>query len=532
MNEPSLVILAAGMGSRFGGLKQITPIGDNGELIIDFSIYDALRAGFKKVVFIIKEENEADFERLIGSKVRPFAEVQYCYQSMTDIPSEQSVPEGRTKPWGTGHAALCCRSVVDGPFAVINSDDYYGPQAFQLLYDYLSTAKDDELAHYAMVGYRLGNTLTENGSVSRGVCEENEEHFLTCITERTKIEGRGSVAVFKEEDGEQELSLDTVVSMNMWAFTASALEALQQEFELFFAQKVLMDPMKAEFYLPSAVDAMIKAGKADVKVLRSPDKWYGVTYNMFSESVEITELERYVRRKRREGLTGFGMTHVIIAAYVRTVSKYPALNRFIAGQKIFSRGEDIALCMTVKKDMTKDSPDSVIKVHLHPGDTAADVYRKFHAQVDAAKDEMENTSADNTAAAFMMIPSLVLKFVIWLLKTLDYFGLIPRFLLEVSPFHGSVYFTSMGSLGIKPVYHHLYDFGTVPAFCAFGRKRRAEELKDGEIVERKYVDLKFNLDERICDGFYYAGVIKYFLRLLSHPDVLDNPPDAIEQDIP
>jgi len=254
--------------------------------------------------------------------------------------------------------------------------------------------------------------------------------------------------------------------------------------------------------------------------------------NMFSESVEITELERYVRRKRREGLTGFGMTHVIMAAYVRTVAKYPALNRFIAGQKIFSRGEDIALCMTVKKDMTKDSPDSVIKVHLHPGDTAADVYRKFHAQVEAAKDEMENTSADNTAAAFMMIPSLVLKFVIWLLKTLDYFGLIPRFLLEVSPFHGSVYFTSMGSLGIKPVYHHLYDFGTVPAFCAFGRKRRAEEIKDGEIFERKYVDLKFNLDERICDGFYYAGVIKYFLRILSHPDVLDNPPDTIEQDIP
>ena len=254
--------------------------------------------------------------------------------------------------------------------------------------------------------------------------------------------------------------------------------------------------------------------------------------NMFSESVEITELERYVRRKRREGLSGFGMSHVIMAAYVRTVAKYPALNRFIAGQRIYSRGEDIALCMTVKKDMTKDSPDSVIKVHLHPGDTAADVYRKFNVQVEKAKDEMENTSADNTAAAFMMIPSLVLKFVIWLLKTLDYFGLVPRFLLEVSPFHGSVYFTSMGSLGIKPVYHHLYDFGTVPAFCAFGRKRRAEEIKDGEIVERKYVDLKFNLDERICDGFYYAGVIKYFLRLLSHPDILDNPPETVESDIP
>lgn len=254
--------------------------------------------------------------------------------------------------------------------------------------------------------------------------------------------------------------------------------------------------------------------------------------NMFSESVEITELERYVRRKRREGLSNFGLTHVIMAAYVRTVAKYPALNRFIAGQKIYSRGEDIALCMTVKKEMRADAPDSVVKVHLHPGDTAAEVYHKFTAQVEKAKDEMENTTADNTANYFMMIPGLVLKFVMWLLKTLDYFGLVPAFLLEVSPFHGSVYFTSMGSLGIKPVYHHLYDFGTVPAFCAYGRKRRAEEIKDGQIVERKYLDLKFNLDERICDGFCYANVIKYFLRLLSRPEVLDEIPETIEQDIP
>ena len=278
MKQPSLVILAAGMGSRFGGLKQITPIGDNGELIIDFSVFDALRAGFKKIVFIIKEENEADFERLIGSKVRPFAEVQYCYQSMSDIPEGEAVPEGRTKPWGTGHAALCCRTAVDGPFAVINSDDYYGPQAFQLLYDYLSSAEDDEVCHYAMVGYRLGNTLTENGTVSRGVCEEDENHFLTGITERTKIEGKGDVAVFHEGEEQQELPLDTIVSMNMWAFTESALAGLQQEFENFFKVKFPNDPMKAEFYLPSAVDTMIKSGKADVKVLRSPDKWYGVTY--------------------------------------------------------------------------------------------------------------------------------------------------------------------------------------------------------------------------------------------------------------
>ena len=253
--------------------------------------------------------------------------------------------------------------------------------------------------------------------------------------------------------------------------------------------------------------------------------------NLFSESVEITELERYIRRKRKEGLAGFSMTHAVIAAYVRTVAKYPAVNRFIAGQRIYSRGEDVAVCMTVKKELTAQAPDSLIKVHLHPADTAEDVYRKFNQKVEEAKNEME-TTADSTVAAFMAIPRLVLKTAVWLLKCLDYFGLVPKFLLEISPFHGSVYFTNVGSLGIKPVFHHLYDFGTVPAFCAFGRKRRAEEIKDGQIVERKYLDLTFNLDERICDGFYYASVIKYFLRLLSRPDVLDEMPETIEQDIP
>lgn len=253
--------------------------------------------------------------------------------------------------------------------------------------------------------------------------------------------------------------------------------------------------------------------------------------NLFSESVEITELERYIRRKRKEGMPGFSMTHAVLAAYVRTVAKYPAVNRFIAGQRIFSRGEDIAVCMTVKKELTADAPDSLIKVHLHPGDVAADVYRKFNEKVAEAKTEIE-TTADATVAGFMAIPGLLLKFAIWGLKVIDYFGLVPKLLLEISPFHGSVYFTNVGSLGIKPVFHHLYDFGTVPAFCAFGRKRRSEEIKDGEIVERKYLDLTFNLDERICDGFYYASVIKYFLRLLAHPDVLDETPENIEADIP
>ncbi len=252
--------------------------------------------------------------------------------------------------------------------------------------------------------------------------------------------------------------------------------------------------------------------------------------NLFSESLEITEMERYVRKKRKEGLTGFSATHAVIAAYVRTVAKYPELNRFIAGQRIYSRGEDIAVCMTVKKELTAEAPDSLIKVHLHPADTAADVYRKFNEKVEEAKNEME-TTADAAVAGFMMIPGLLLKLAIWLLKCMDYFGLVPEFLLEISPFHGSVYFTNVGSLGIKPVYHHLYDFGTVPVFCAFGRKRRAEEIKNGEIVDRKYLDMTFNLDERICDGFYYASVIKYFMRLISHPEELDHAPDTIAEDI-
>lgn len=254
--------------------------------------------------------------------------------------------------------------------------------------------------------------------------------------------------------------------------------------------------------------------------------------NMFSESVEISELERYVRRKRREGMTSFGMTHVIIAAYVRTIAKYPALNRFVAGQKVYSRGEDIALSMTVKKELSASSPDTVIKAHLNPHDTIFDVYNKFNAQVEEAKNTPLESGVDNTAGLLMLVPGIFLKFVVWLLKTMDYFGKIPGFLLEISPFHGSAYFTSMGSLGIRPVYHHLYDFGTIPVFCAFGRKRRAEEIVNGEITERKYVDLKFNLDERICDGYYYAAVIKHFMRILSHPEVLDQPPQVVEQDVP
>ncbi len=255
--------------------------------------------------------------------------------------------------------------------------------------------------------------------------------------------------------------------------------------------------------------------------------------NLFEESFEITNIDRYIRRKRREGLTDFGITHVLLAAYVRGVAKYPQLNRFISGQKVYSRGEDIQYCMVIKKEMTVDSPDTSIKVHLSPRDTAEDVYRKLNAAVSAVKSTKElDSSLDSLIMLLNLIPSVVLKFFVWLLKLLDYFGLLPRFLTELSPFHGSLFFTSMGSLGIPPIYHHLYDFGNLPAFGAFGMKRRATEiLEDGTLVQRKYIDVKFVLDERIVDGYYYATFFKYYRRLLAHPEVLDLPPEEVVRDI-
>ena len=256
--------------------------------------------------------------------------------------------------------------------------------------------------------------------------------------------------------------------------------------------------------------------------------------NLFEESFEITHVDRYIRQKRREGLKDFGITHVLLAAYVRGVAKYPQLNRFINGQKVYSRGDDIQYCMVIKKEMTVDSPDTSIKVHLNPRDTAEDVYHKLNAAVDKVKATQElDSNLDALIMALNLIPSIVLKFVVWLLKLLDYFGLLPLWLTELSPFHGSLFFTSMGSLGIPPIYHHLYDFGNLPCFGAFGMKRKALEVEeDGSVVQRKYVDVKFVLDERICDGFYYATFFKYYKRLLAHPEVLDMPPEEVVQDIP
>jgi len=255
--------------------------------------------------------------------------------------------------------------------------------------------------------------------------------------------------------------------------------------------------------------------------------------NLFEESFEITNIDRYIRQKRREGYTDFGITHVLLAAYVRGIAKYPQLNRFINGQKVYSRGNDIQYCMVVKKTMSVDSPDTSIKVHLHPGDTAIDVYNKLNEALKKVKATQElDSNLDSLIMTLNLIPSVVLKFVVWLLKLLDYFGLLPQFLTELSPFHGSLFFTSMGSLGIPPIYHHLYDFGNLPCFGAFGCKRRAMEVQeDGTVVQRKYVDMKFVLDERIVDGFYYATFFKYYRRLLAHPEVLDNPPETIEKDI-
>ena len=255
--------------------------------------------------------------------------------------------------------------------------------------------------------------------------------------------------------------------------------------------------------------------------------------NLFEESFEISHVERYIRQKRKEGLKDFGLTHVLLAAYVRGLCKYPQLNRFISGQKVYSRGEDIQYCMVVKKEMTIESPDTSIKVHLNRKDTAADVYEKLNAAVaDVKKSQELDSGLDGLIDILNLIPGVLLKFTVWLLKFLDYFGLLPKFLLELSPFHGSLFFTSMGSLGIPPIYHHLYDFGNLPVFGAFGCKRRALEVEeDGTVVQRKYLDVKFVLDERIVDGYYYAAFFKHYRAILRHPEILDLPPDELVPDI-
>jgi hypothetical protein len=254
--------------------------------------------------------------------------------------------------------------------------------------------------------------------------------------------------------------------------------------------------------------------------------------NTFSDSLEISAADRYCRQKVREGLTGFSMLHLFLATYVRTISQYPAINRFVSGQKIYARNE-IVFVMTIKKDMRLDSEDTCIKVKFDPTDTAEQVYEKFNAVVEANKaDENEKSSFDVLNKVLAMIPGLLCRWTVKLLFFMDYFGWLPRFLTDLSPFHGSMIITSMGSLGIRPIYHHIYDFGNLPVFLSYGTKYfRMMPDKNGEMVKKKYIDLKVVTDERICDGYYYASAFKYIKKTFDDPTVLDTPPAEVKEDI-
>ena len=280
MKKPVLVILAAGMGSRYGGLKQMDPVDEQGHKIIDFSIYDAKQAGFETVVFIIKKEMEQDFRECVGDPISKHMEVKYVFQELTNVPADFTIPEGRVKPWGTTHALMCCKDVLDGPFMVINADDYYGKNGYKLLYDFLTTTEDDGKGRYAMVGYELGKTLTDKGSVTRGVCERDKDGFLTGIVEQKMIVKTEDGAAYSNDEGATFIPIDvkTPVSMNMWGFGASVMPAFGKALDNFFANEVAKNPMKAECLIPTEVDVLLKEDVATVKVLTSSDQWFGVTY--------------------------------------------------------------------------------------------------------------------------------------------------------------------------------------------------------------------------------------------------------------
>ena len=288
--KPILVVMAAGMGSRYGGLKQIDPVGPSGEAILDYSLYDARRAGFKTVVFIIKHEIEQAFKEAVGARaVRAGFEVRYAYQQLEKLPEGFTVPEGRIKPWGTAHAILVAEEAIgDAPFAVINADDYYGPQGFKLIYDYLSTHADGDRYAWAMVGFLLGNTVSANGSVSRGVCVTDESRNLVSVTERTCIEPYADGIHYSEDGGKSwaDLPADCVVSMNLWGFTPAYVQ-----------ESLPVNPMKCEYYLPTVVTNALEAGKADVHVLTSADKWHGITYRE-----DKPELVKALKKMSEDGL--------------------------------------------------------------------------------------------------------------------------------------------------------------------------------------------------------------------------------------
>ena len=291
--------MAAGMGSRYGGLKQIDPVDEEGHIIMDFSMYDARRAGFEKVIFIIKKENEENFKEAVGDRMAKYMDVSYAFQELANIPEGYEVPEGRVKPWGTAHAVLSCIDQIDGPFAVINADDYYGQEAFKLIYDYLASHEDDEKYRYTMVGYHLGNTVTDNGHVARGICDMNENGELVAIHERTRIEKRDGGIAFTEDDGETWTSVpaDATVSMNMWGFTKSILTEIKEGFPAFLEEGLQSNPMKCEYFLPTVVSDLLGEDRATVAVLKSADKWYGVTYKEDKPVVVAA-----IKRMKEEGL--------------------------------------------------------------------------------------------------------------------------------------------------------------------------------------------------------------------------------------
>ncbi len=279
--KPVLVVMAAGMGSRYGGLKQIDPVGKNGQVIMDYSIYDAKRAGFETVVFIIKRENETIFKEKIGDRIAKVMEVKYAFQDVTDLPEGYTVPADRVKPWGTAHAIMSARDIIDGSFAVINADDYYGPEAFQVIFDYLSQCEEStECYEFSMVGYDLRSTITENGSVARGICEVDDKGYLIRVTERTCIEKDGNDAKYSEDGGNTwtALSGDSTVSLNLWGLSRGFMEETIKGFPAFLDKAMTENPLKGEYFLPSVISRLIEQERARVKVLHSFDKWYGVTY--------------------------------------------------------------------------------------------------------------------------------------------------------------------------------------------------------------------------------------------------------------
>lgn len=286
MSRAALVIMAAGIGSRFGGgIKQLAPVGPNGEIIMDYSIYDAIEAGFDKVVFVIRKDLEKDFKEVIGNRIEKQVEVAYAYQEVSDIPEKyrEKFTE-RSKPWGTGQAILCCKDVVDSPFLVINADDYYGKDAFKEAYSYLTSVEDTGKMQICMVSFVLKNTLSDNGGVTRGICKVDETGMLAGITETHNIEKDGDRAVVRSDDGIKELDPESPVSMNMWGLTPEFINILDSGFDSFL-EETSRDDLKAEYLLPTIIGDLLQEGRLDVRVLKSHDQWFGVTYKEDREAV-------------------------------------------------------------------------------------------------------------------------------------------------------------------------------------------------------------------------------------------------------